>query len=76
MNLSAHPRISRNPAIMMGKPVIVGTRVTVEAVLEQFAAGASLAWVLEAYPQLNEEDVRAAIAFAAACVADAQTAAA
>lgn len=63
MNLSAHPRISRNPAIMMGKPVIAGTRVTVEAVLEQFAAGANLPWVLEAYPQLNEEDVRAAMTF-------------
>lgn len=69
MNDAAHPRIARDPKIMMGKPVIAGTRVPVEAVVRQFAAGADMAWVLKGFPDLSEDDVRAALAFAAECVA-------
>jgi uncharacterized protein (DUF433 family) len=70
MNAAAHhPRIARDPKVMMGKPTIVGTRVTVEAVVRQFAAGADMAWVLKGFPDLTEEDVRAALAYAAECVA-------
>ncbi|MGQ0533686.1 MAG: DUF433 domain-containing protein [Caulobacteraceae bacterium] len=65
MNAAAHPRIARDPKIMMGKPVIAGTRVPVEAVVRQFAAGADMAWVLKGFPDLSEEDVRAALAYAA-----------
>jgi uncharacterized protein (DUF433 family) len=54
---------------MRGKPVIAGTRVPVEAVVRQFAAGADMAWVLKGFPDLSEGDVRAALAFAAECVA-------
>lgn len=49
MNEDARPRISRDPKVMMGKPVIAGTRVSVDAVVRQFAAGADMAWVLRAF---------------------------
>jgi uncharacterized protein (DUF433 family) len=60
-----NPRIALDPAIMMGKPCIKGTRITVELVLRKLGAGSSFADLLEAYPQLTEEDLRAALAFAA-----------
>ncbi len=69
MNAAAHPRIARDPKIMMGKPVIAGTRVPVEAVVRQFADSADMAWVLKGFPDLSEEDVRAALAYAAEAVA-------
>lgn len=61
----AHPRISVDPDVMMGKPCIKGTRITVELVLRKLGAGRSFADLLEAYPQLAEHDLRAALAFAA-----------
>lgn len=60
-----HPRIARDPKVMMGKPVIAGTRITVEHVLRCLAAGDSTEHILRNYPQLTEEDIRAAQAFAA-----------
>ncbi len=51
--------------IMMGKPVIIGTRITVELILEKIAAGETFEQVLEAHPRLTDEAIRAAIAFAA-----------
>ena len=60
-----YPRISIDPAVMMGKPCIKGTRITVELILRKLGAGRSLADVLEAYPRLAEDDLRAALAFAA-----------
>ena len=59
------PIITSNPAIMMGKPVIAGTRLTVELVLEKLAAGESIEQVLEAHPRLTREAVLAALGFAA-----------
>lgn len=50
----------------MGKPVIKGTRITVELILEKLAAGETLQDILVAYPHLTEEQVKAAIIFAAA----------
>ena len=61
----SHGRISADPSIMMGKPCIHGTRITVELILRKLGAGRSFADVLEAYPQLTEDDLRAALAFAA-----------
>ncbi|HXW28893.1 MAG TPA: DUF433 domain-containing protein [Xanthobacteraceae bacterium] len=61
----AHARISTDPAVMMGKPCIKGTRITVELILRKLGAGRSFADLLEAYPKLTEEDLRAALAFAA-----------
>ena len=54
-----------NPDVMMGKPVIKGTRVTVESILERLAAGESEAQILEANPRLRIEDIRDALHFAA-----------
>ncbi len=62
-------RIEIDPAIMTGKPVIKGTRITVELILQRLAEGATEAELLEDYPHLEIEDVRAAIAYGAASVA-------
>jgi uncharacterized protein (DUF433 family) len=61
----SHPRISSDPDIMVGKPCIKGTRITVELILRELGAGHSFADVLDAYPHLTEDDLRAALAFAA-----------
>ena len=50
---------------MMGKPVIAGTRITVEAILEELAAGETFEEILAAHPRLTREAIRAALAFAA-----------
>ena len=50
---------------MMGKPCIKGTRITVELILRKLGSGRSIADLLEAYPHLTEDDVRAALSFAA-----------
>ena len=60
-----HARISADPAVMMGKPCIKGTRITVELILRKLGAGRSFTDLLEAYPHLTEDDLRAALAFAA-----------
>ena len=60
----ATDRISRDPKIMMGKPVVAGTRITVEAILEDLSDGMTIPQVMEAYEGLAEEDVRAAQTFA------------
>jgi uncharacterized protein (DUF433 family) len=57
--------IEVNPKIMMGKPVIKGTRITVELILEKLSAGETIEHLLEAHPQINKEQVQAALAFAA-----------
>jgi uncharacterized protein (DUF433 family) len=61
----ATSRISIDPTVMMGKPCIKGTRITVELLLRKLGAGRSFADLLESYPQLTADDVRAALAFAA-----------
>jgi uncharacterized protein (DUF433 family) len=60
-----YDRISADPTVMMGKPCIKGTRITVELVLRKLGSGRSFADLLEAYPHLAEDDLRAALAFAA-----------
>jgi len=62
-------RIDIDPAIMMGKPVIRGTRITVEMILRKLAEGASEVELLQDYPHLTTEDIRAAVAYGAASVA-------
>lgn len=57
--------ITSDPKIMMGKPTVTGTRVTVELILEKLAAGEAVDQVLSEHPRLTAEGVRAAIAFAA-----------
>ncbi len=63
MDISSHIEI--NPRVMMGKPVIKGTRITVELILESLAAGETADNLLLSYPRLTKEDISAALAFAA-----------
>ena len=58
-------RIMRDPAACGGSPIIKGTRVTVRTILASLAEGASIGQILEDFPSLTEDDVRAVIAFAA-----------
>ncbi len=60
-----HPLIHSNPSIMMGKPVVVGTRITVELILEKLAAGETIEQLLDAHPALTGVSVLAALDFAA-----------
>ncbi len=60
-----HEFIQANPAIMMGKPVFAGTRVTVESVLEKLAAGEAPEQILAAHPRLTREHIAAGLKFAA-----------
>jgi uncharacterized protein (DUF433 family) len=62
-------RIEINPAVMMGKPVVRGTRITVELILRKLAEGTSEGDLLQDYPHLKLEDIRAAMAYGAASVA-------
>lgn len=57
--------ITSDPSVMLGKPVIAGTRITVESILEKLAAGETIEDLLEAYPNVTREGVQAALAFAA-----------
>lgn len=58
-------RIESNPAVVMGKPVIAGTRITAESILERLAHGESMEQILEAHPRLKRDDILAALEFAA-----------
>ena len=60
-----HSHITRNPEIMLGKPVIKGTRIPVELILRKIAEGASTADLLDAYPRLTSENIQAALLYAA-----------
>ena len=56
--------IVSDPKVMMGKPVVAGTRITVELILERLAAGENVEQILKAHPRLSEEGIRAAFGFA------------
>jgi uncharacterized protein (DUF433 family) len=58
-------RIIINPDICLGQPTIRGTRITVSVILKMLGGGRPIEYVLEAYPELEEEDVRQAMKFAA-----------
>lgn len=58
-------RIEINPKVMMGKPVIRGTRIPVELLIRKLSEGATEDELLDAYPRLTKEDIKAALAFAA-----------
>ncbi len=57
--------IVSDPQILMGKPVVVGTRISVELILEKLAAGETVEQLLAAHPRLTREGVQAALRFAA-----------
>ena len=64
-NVSEFDRISRDPAVMAGKPCIRGTRVTVGALVGLVAAGKSTQEILTAYPYITAEDISQALSYAA-----------
>jgi uncharacterized protein (DUF433 family) len=60
--------IISDPRIMMGKPVVAGTRITVEHILEKLSGGETFEQLLEAHPRLTREAIHAALAFAASAL--------
>ena len=56
--------IQSHPSIMMGKPVVAGTRITVELILEKLAAGETVEQLLEAHPRLTKKGIQAVLRFA------------
>ena len=57
--------IKSDPDVMMGKPVVEGTRITVESILDELGAGQTIEQLLEAHPRLTREGVLAAVRFGA-----------
>jgi uncharacterized protein (DUF433 family) len=57
-------RITVDPHVMLGKPCVAGTRITVELILEEFAAGTTTQELLAAYPHLGQADIQAALDYA------------
>ena len=55
--------IQSDPKILMGKPTVAGTRITVELILEKLAAGESIDQILSEHPRLTREAIRAAVSF-------------
>jgi len=62
-------RIEIDPDVMQGKPVIRNTRIPVELVLRKLAEGATVADILDGYPRLTENDIRACLVYAAETIA-------
>lgn len=58
------PLIVSDPNVMMGKPVVAGTRITVELILEKLSAGETIEEILQAHPRLTREAIQAALSFA------------
>jgi uncharacterized protein (DUF433 family) len=71
--MAATKRIEVNPKVMLGKPVIRGTRITVELILRKLSEGATEADLLDAYPRLRRQDIRAACRYAAEMLAHEET---
>jgi len=63
-------RITVNPQVLVGKPIIRGLRISVEQILKALAAGITSEELLRDYPELESEDLRAVLAYAAACVSE------
>ena len=68
-------RITNNPSVLTGKPVIRGMRISVEQILKMLARGISHAEIILEYPLLEEEDIRACLLFAASKIANEEMAA-
>ena len=66
-------RIEVNPKVMMGKPVIKGTRIPIELILRKLSEGATLEELLDAYPHLSPRDIQAALAYAVEVLAFEET---
>jgi len=67
MNYQKH--IERRPDVLVGKPVIKGTRISVELIVRKFAGGYSFADLIKQYPHLSDEQIKAALEYAADVIA-------
>ena len=76
MNIKWQNYIEERKDVMMGKPVIRGTRITVELILRWLSEGRTFQELLQSYPHLTEADLKAALIFAAEAVNDAKVEAA
>jgi uncharacterized protein (DUF433 family) len=65
VNMDWHDRIVTDPNILVGKPVVKGTRISVELILGWLANGWTFEQILESYPHIARDDILAALAFAA-----------
>ena len=63
--MTAHDRIELNPKVMLGKPVIRGTRIPVELIVRKLGEGADEKSLIQAYPRLTADDIHAALRYAA-----------
>lgn len=63
--ITHHDRIEINPDVMLGKPVIKGTRIPVELIIRKLGEGSVLEDLLDAYPNLEKDDIQAALLYAA-----------
>lgn len=61
-------KISANPKVMLGKPVIKGTRITVELILRKIAGGYSFDEIIAMYPHITKEDILACVSYAASVI--------
>lgn len=68
MELNWRNHIYSDETILLGKPVIKGTRISVELILELFSEGWTSEQVLESYPNIKEEDVKAVFAYLKECI--------
>lgn len=68
-----HQYIERNPGILLGKPIIKGTRISVELIIRKLAGGYSFNDVIKAYPHLTKEQIAAACEYAADVIANEET---
>lgn len=71
--MGVRDHIEINPAVMLGKPVIRGTRIPVELILRKLGEGATEKDLLDAYPNLKKDDIRAAMIYAADALAHEET---
>ena len=71
-NVELLERITADPKVMVGKPTIRGLRITLEQILRALANGVSEAELLEEYPELEPEDIRAALLYASELVSEEQ----
>jgi uncharacterized protein (DUF433 family) len=65
--------VERNPEVMLGKPIIKGTRITIELIMRKLADGYSISDLLKSYPHLTKEQILAALEYAADMIANEDT---
>ncbi len=63
--MKLYDRIERKPEVMLGKPVVKGTRIPVELIVRKLGEGASIEDLLDGYPNLKKEDIQTALLYAA-----------